>query len=153
MKTEEVELMRKKIQGLRAILTDGVGKSFMILSGTSCREIYSTLGNMLMFMDEQTKYTDDQLDAIRMGIDNFLNFKDKTLIFPRLSGRTAEQLNQIMHTINSGKETVVISKGKTTSFIPVVHCKDCKWRNTKACFCKSIEDVKDDWFCSEGKRR
>lgn len=34
----------------------------------------------------------------------------------------------------------------------VVHCKDCKWRGTEACFCKAKDDVKDDWFCSEGEK-
>lgn len=35
----------------------------------------------------------------------------------------------------------------------VARCKDCKWRNTKACFCKAPNDVQDDWFCSEGEKR
>ena len=35
----------------------------------------------------------------------------------------------------------------------LVRCKDCKWRNTKACFCKAPGDVRDDWFCSEGEKR
>lgn len=35
----------------------------------------------------------------------------------------------------------------------VVRCKDCQWRGTKACFCKAPNDVKDDWFCSEGERK
>ena len=38
---------------------------------------------------------------------------------------------------------------KTTE---LVRCKECKLRNTNACFCKSPNDVKDDWFCSEGER-
>jgi hypothetical protein len=33
----------------------------------------------------------------------------------------------------------------------IVRCKDCKWRGTNACFCKSKDDVKDNWFCSEGQ--
>ena len=33
----------------------------------------------------------------------------------------------------------------------LVRCKDCKWRGTNACFCKSKDDVKDNWFCSEGQ--
>ena len=37
--------------------------------------------------------------------------------------------------------------------IPVVRCKDCKWRGTNACFCKARDDVQDDWFCSEGERK
>jgi hypothetical protein len=35
----------------------------------------------------------------------------------------------------------------------IVRCKDCKWRNTNACFCKSKDDVQDDWYCSEGQRK
>lgn len=35
----------------------------------------------------------------------------------------------------------------------IVHCIDCNWRGTKACFCKAPNDVKDDWFCSEGEKR
>ena len=35
----------------------------------------------------------------------------------------------------------------------IVLCKDCKWRNTGACFCKAPKDVRDDWFCSEGERK
>ena len=35
----------------------------------------------------------------------------------------------------------------------IVRCKDCKWRNTRACFCKSPLDVKGYWFCSEGERK
>ena len=34
----------------------------------------------------------------------------------------------------------------------IVRCKDCKWRGTEACFCKAKDDVKDDWFCSEGEK-
>ena len=34
----------------------------------------------------------------------------------------------------------------------LVRCKDCKWRGTEACFCKAKDDVKDDWFCSEGEK-
>ncbi len=34
----------------------------------------------------------------------------------------------------------------------IVRCKDCKWRNTKACFCKAPNDVQDEWFCSEGEK-
>jgi len=37
--------------------------------------------------------------------------------------------------------------------IPLVRCADCKWRNTKACFCKAPEDVRVDWFCSEGEEK
>lgn len=33
----------------------------------------------------------------------------------------------------------------------LVRCKNCKWRNTNACFCKAPKDVMDDWFCSEGE--
>lgn len=32
-----------------------------------------------------------------------------------------------------------------------VHCRDCKWRNTKGCFCKDPEHVRDNWSCSEGE--
>lgn len=35
----------------------------------------------------------------------------------------------------------------------IVHCIDCNWRGTKACFCKAPNDVQDDWFCSEGEKR
>lgn len=34
----------------------------------------------------------------------------------------------------------------------IVRCKDCKWRNTNACFCKSKYDVQEDWYCSEAQR-
>ena len=34
----------------------------------------------------------------------------------------------------------------------IVRCKNCKWRGTEACFCKAKDDVKDDWFCSEGEK-
>ena len=37
--------------------------------------------------------------------------------------------------------------------VPLVRCKDCKWRGTNACFCKARDDVQDDWFCSEGERK
>ena len=37
--------------------------------------------------------------------------------------------------------------------VHVVRCKDCKWRNTKACFCVSPKDVLSDWFCSEAERK
>ena len=46
--------------------------------------------------------------------------------------------------------------GKVTPIpdeVKVIRCKDCKWRNTKACFCKSPTDVRDDWFCSEGEEK
>ena len=33
----------------------------------------------------------------------------------------------------------------------IVHCRDCKWRNTKGCFCKDPEHVRDNWSCSEGE--
>lgn len=35
----------------------------------------------------------------------------------------------------------------------LVRCKDCKWRNTSACFCKATSDVQDEWFCSEGEAK
>ena len=35
----------------------------------------------------------------------------------------------------------------------LIRCKDCKWRNTKACFCVSPKDVLSDWFCSEAERK
>ena len=38
----------------------------------------------------------------------------------------------------------------TITYVDIIRCKDCKWRNTKACFCKAPNDVQDDWFCSEG---
>lgn len=34
----------------------------------------------------------------------------------------------------------------------LVRCKNCKWRRTNACFCKSKDDVQDDWYCSEEER-
>jgi len=34
----------------------------------------------------------------------------------------------------------------------IIRCRDCKWRDTHACFCKAPNDVRDDWFCSEGER-
>ena len=37
---------------------------------------------------------------------------------------------------------------KEAGYVMVVRCKDCKWRGTKACFCKA-EEVEDTWFCSE----
>ena len=47
----------------------------------------------------------------------------------------------------------VDESGKITPLPVVVRCKDCKWRGTKACFCKAENDVQDDWFCSEGERK
>lgn len=38
-------------------------------------------------------------------------------------------------------------------YVQIVRCKDCKWRGTEACFCKAKDDVKDDWFCSEGEKQ
>lgn len=37
--------------------------------------------------------------------------------------------------------------------VKIVRCKDCKWRYTNACFCKAPNDVRDDWFCSEGEMK
>lgn len=33
--------------------------------------------------------------------------------------------------------------------VPVIRCKDCKWRDTWVC---SIS-TKDDWFCPKGERK
>lgn len=47
----------------------------------------------------------------------------------------------------------VDESGKITPLPVVVRCKDCKWRGTNACFCKARDDVRDNWFCSEGERK
>ena len=58
-----------------------------------------------------------------------------------------------LYTVHEPKEQkfLVDSDGKITPLPVVVRCKDCKWRGTKACFCKA--EVEDTWFCSEGERK
>ena len=53
-----------------------------------------------------------------------------------------------------GKQKFFVDEsGKITPLPVVVRCKDCKWRGTNACFCKAKDDVRDNWFCSEGERK
>lgn len=48
-----------------------------------------------------------------------------------------------------------IDKLPTIDAVPVVRCKDCKWRHTKACIYEFIKAVprEDNDFCSDGERR
>lgn len=63
----------------------------------------------------------------------------------RLAMAKQRGINELNITVDVVDDILSILKDQQN----IVQCKDCKWRNTKACFCKSTKDVRDDWFCSE----
>lgn len=49
----------------------------------------------------------------------------------------------------------MVDEAPAIDVVPVVLCKDCKWRHTKACIYEYIKAVprEDNDFCSDGERR
>lgn len=56
------------------------------------------------------------------------------------------------------KETVDYHHKCGLDIIPVVRCKDCRWREQEQpgmVYCPNVMGnwVEDDWFCADGERR
>lgn len=63
----------------------------------------------------------------------------------------------VSHGINIGAK-IYVPLGDVTKYlrelpsidaVPVVRCKDCKWRDTWACSLST----RDNWFCRKGERK
>ena len=84
-------------------------------------------------------------------------YADKTVVFPRLSGRTASQLERMMELVKSGEPIVYISPDCTTEFKPVIYCKDCKHYDSGLCWNVPKNEPprpkEETFFCADGKRK
>ena len=51
--------------------------------------------------------------------------------------------------------TTAIKKKKGKDIVPVVRCRDCKYRHTLDCIAEAagIKNVPGNWFCGDGARR
>lgn len=73
------------------------------------------------------------------------------------TGKRLEALDRIYEAIREYKTVAVFNKKGRTEFIPLVRCKDCKYyRKNPVIPCTHVlrpEDVDENWFCADGKRR
>ena len=78
-----------------------------------------------------------------------LKFRDKQMFFaPRLSGKTAIDMQIMMEHIKNGDPIVVVSKEKTTEFKPVRCCKDCNEPMMKIIRDAKTGERKEVLYCS-----
>ena len=68
----------------------------------------------------------------------------------------AEWVQKDYMDMNNGKRLLLIDVAPTIDAVPVVRCRDCKWRNDQdRSFWTPCDELKvaDNWFCADGERR
>ena len=102
-------------------------------------------------LEEIVEEQEERISIMEEGnnLGGALKFRDKLMYFaPRLSGKTAIDMQIMMERIKNGDPVVFVSKDKTTEFKPVHCCKDCNEPRMKIIRDAKTGERKEVLYCS-----